>query len=254
MGHVGWVTRWSRGVLGITTLALLVLLIAGTASAAHVEPEVVRGSPTCGDFSSGTEFNIFAPNERFAISDSGTFSDGTLEVAVTFYDTPEGQEFNWSANLEVDVIVAKGGSLASIYRYNPAVKADTGLHSPFNDTRSLWYPSTYISFCYNAEMPPPAQTTTTARVAATSQPKPETTITMAPTTTAEVLPTVVTTAPPTATTKPGAAVTTIPAEVLDTEVLPFTGMTDSTLWLLGLGLIAAGTTAVVSTRSSRRED
>lgn len=259
MAHMGRAIRSSRGLLGALTLALLTLLLAGTALASHVEPEVVRGGPTCSDYSAtGVEFTIHG-NDWFGVEDSGTYTDGTLIVNVVFQKTERGQEFDWEANREIDVIVTRGGTPASIYRYDPPVSRDTGLHAPFNDTRSIWYASRYISFCYlEPEVKPlqPEETTTTAAVAATSQPKAETTTTLAPTTTieAEVLPSVVTTAPPTSTTKPAAAVTTAPPEVLDTEVLPFTGMSDDTLWLLGLGLIAAGTTAVVSTRSSRRED
>lgn len=250
MTYVGRAGRWSRGMLGLLTLALLLLLLAGTASAALVEPEVVRGSPTCGDYSAnGTEFNIFG-NERFQVEDSGLYTDGTLQVNVIFYDTPEGQEFDWSANLDIDVIVAKGGSLASIYRYDPPVKSDESLHSPFNDTRSLWYPSTYISFCYNASVKPVSGTTTTLG-APTTQPSIATTQPSMATTTTEapgVLPTVATTI------KSAVVTTSIPTEVKGTEILPYTGMSDDTLWVLGLGLLAAGATAVWSARGSRRDD
>lgn len=248
-------SRWMQMVAGAMTLALLLFLFASQALASRVEPEVVRGSPTCSDYSSGgTEFTIHG-NERFGVEDSGPYTDGKFTVDVKFYDTPSGQEFDWTSNVEVDVVVAKGGSLASIYKYNPRVTSDTGLHAPFNDTRSLWYPSTYISFCYHPPQAKPVaeSTTTTELVVETTQPTSLATTTTKP---AEVLPTVVTTSvPTTSSTTPGAGPTTTkPAEVKGTEVLPFTGMTNETLWLLAVSLVAAGSTAVFSARKSRRDE
>ncbi len=261
MNQVEANSRIVPAIASIALLAMLLLIVlGGQASAARVDPEVVRGSPVCSDYSaSGIEFTISA-SERFQESDSGQFTDGTLVVDVTFYQTSSGQEFDWSANLEVDVIVAKGGSLASIYRYAPPVTSDSGLHSPFNDTRSLWYPSTYISFCYLKPQAKPTVETTTTEATTTTIGLKATTTTIAQraTTTipAEVLPSVVTTSSSTtSTTKPaGAVATTIPAEVKGTEVLPFTGMSDDMLWLLGLSLIAAGGLAVFSTYRSRRDE
>lgn len=240
---------------GGLTLALLLFLVGGQALASHVQPEVVRGSPTCSDYSTGTEFTISA-SERFGVADSGEYTDGTFTVNVTFHDTSSGQEFDWVADMEVDVIVAKGGSLASIYRYDPRVTSDRALHSPFNDTRSLWYPSTYISFCYHPPSAGPTvsePTTTTELVVETTQPGVLATTTTSP---AEVLPSVVTTSvpPSSSTTAAAGATTTSPAEVKGTEVLPFTGMADETLWILAISLVAAGSTAVFSARRSRQED
>jgi hypothetical protein len=82
------------------------------------------------------------------------------------------------------------------------------------------------------------ETTTTAEVLPTEV---TTSTTLETTTTAEVSPTeATTTQPPTS--------TTIEAEVLDTEVLPFTGSEDDLLALLAVGLLASGAVLVVSMR------
>lgn len=252
------------GLSVISTIALVVVLaflFGGRASATHVEPEEVRGSPSCSDYTNGgTEF-IVTGSEWLHDDDNGRYTDGTFVVDLVFYPTDPGWLFDWSANLDVDVVVAKGGSNASVYVFDPALSSHTGLHGPFNDTDGRWYLANYISFCY--QMPP--ATTTTAEVkptTATTQPSVEDTTTLATTTTkpAEVLPTVVTTSVPESTTTkpaevtPTEASTTSTPEVLGTEVLPFTGMSSGTIWLLGLSLLAAGSAAVFSSRRSRQSE
>ncbi|MFP3883779.1 MAG: hypothetical protein ACLFWH_15885, partial [Actinomycetota bacterium] len=192
--------RLLRAALAFFTAVMLVTLLVPstypTALAASVEPQLIEGNPTCGDFTEGgTQFKIENASD-LTTDDSGTYSDGTLIVDLSIYETDMGLVFDWSTNLAVDIVVAKGGPNANLYRYEPAVTGDNGLHSPLNDESGLWYGLSHISFCYSVK----STTTTTVEPTTTTTVEPTTTTTVEPTTTTTVEPTTTTTVEPTTTT------------------------------------------------------
>ncbi len=73
-------------------------------------------------------------------------SRATLIVDVDIYETSAGWEFDWSANHDVGIVVAKGGPVANLYTYEGA-QSDSGLHAPFNSNSGSWYGLSHISFC-----------------------------------------------------------------------------------------------------------
>jgi hypothetical protein len=255
---MGQKERLLRRALGVfTTLAVLMLMLPFTGSVAlgsSVEPETVDGNPTCGDFTDGgIEFKIENPGD-------GTYTHDDFSVDLAVYETSMGPEFDWSSNLGVDVVVAKGGPNANVYRYNPTVTGDKGLHSPVNPSGE-WCGLSHISFCYiegatitteAADTTTTVETTTTELETTTTRIEPTTlqsgptssevpTTAHASTTTiieAEVLPTQLTTS-------------TTAAEVFPAEELPFTGMPTLRLWVLGLSLVGAGVTALALEREQR---
>lgn len=116
-----------------------------------------RETPTCDDVSEGdTEFKIETSTD-LTDKDSGTYTDGRLIVDLEIYETEMGWAFDWSANLDVCAVLAKGGTGANFYRYVPATNGDTLLLSPVNLSSEGWYGLSHISFCYDAE---PTTTTT----------------------------------------------------------------------------------------------
>lgn len=262
--------RKRQGILRLvlaafTTLAMAIMLTIpfydGTASAAMVEPEVVEGNPTCGDFTDGgIEFKIEGSGE-LTPADTGEYTDGLLVVDVTIRHTDNGPVFDWETNFGVDVVVAKGGPMANVYRYSPIQKADTGLHSPLNKDAEKYYGLSHISFCYLKVNATTTTTTTTETTsteskvtsttgsASTSTEAETTTTQKAPTstsTTNKVLPTQITaTTSPTASTSPSGAVTT---STTLAETLPFTGMSAPITWVLALSMLGAGVTALLVVR------
>jgi hypothetical protein len=246
-----------------TTVAVVLMLAmpftAGTASATVDNPETVEGNPTCGNFTAGgTEFKIEKSNS-LGPTDSGQYTDGLLIVDLMIRQTDDGPVFDWTANFGVDVVVAKGGPKANVYRYSPIAIADTGLHAPMNTESGEWYGLSHISFCYFEKN---ATTTTTTTLETTSTESKTTSSTAAPTTTegkkttstealvttthAEVMPTQIT-----ATTAPATAPTTSSPNTTSTTLagtLPFTGVSTPTLWILAVSLLGAGVTAMLIAR------
>ncbi len=241
------------------TVVLLLLPLAPVGASASSDVETVGGNPTCEDFTDGgTQLKI--EGDELTAADSGTYSDGTLIVDVEIYETDLGWAFDWSSNLGVDVVVAKGGPVANVYTYAPIAKQDTGLHSPVNPSSGEWYGLSHISFCYHLGGP----TTTTTTVAATSttpggssttapytpttgqeKTPPTSSVTTIPT---EVLPTQITTSTSAAEVLPtGVTSTTVPVDVV-AEELPFTGMSGAWLGTLGLALLGAGLALVALNR------
>jgi len=150
-------------VIGLAAVAGAVgLFTVLPASAEHVDPVEVPGNAPCP--AGLTELKV----EPVA---DGTFTDGTLTVTIDVRDTADGQVFDWTSNIGVDVVIVKGGNASNVYTYVPESTGDTGLHAPENRSGNFAGLS-HISFCYDVGEEP---TTTT-----TTAPPPTTTTTMAP--------------------------------------------------------------------------
>jgi hypothetical protein len=150
-------------VIGLAAVAGAVgLFTVLPASAEHVDPVEVTGNAPCP--AGLTELKV----EPVA---DGTFTDGTLTVTIDVRDTADGQVFDWTSNIGVDVVIVKGGNASNVYTYDPESTGDTGLHAPENRSGNFAGLS-HISFCYD-DGEEPTTTTTTA-------PPPTTTTTMAP--------------------------------------------------------------------------
>ena len=173
----------SEGVLRVqrkTIRGLLIGLVATAGAAAvftalpawgaHVTPAEVSGNPSC---PAGTTTLKVEP-----VSD-GTFTDGTLTVTLDV----SGSFFNWTSNIGVDQVIAKGGPRANVYTYPLESTGDTGLSAPINPANGRPYGLSHISFCYDVETPPPTTTTppptttTTSPTPTTTSPTPTTTTT-----------------------------------------------------------------------------
>jgi hypothetical protein len=119
---------------------------ARSAAAAHVEPTFVDGNPTCATLAPGTiEFKVEPVVD-------GVYSDGNLSVTIDVRDTANGQVFDWTSNIGVDVVFAKGGSGGNKYAYSPEATADTGLHAPVNPSNGTYFGLSHITFCYDLEL------------------------------------------------------------------------------------------------------
>jgi uncharacterized repeat protein (TIGR01451 family) len=136
-----------RVALAFAMIAALMAVVAPTAGATHVAPIFVAGNPTCGELAPGTTELKVEP-----VGD-GTFSDGTLTVTIDVIDTGDGQAFNWTSNLGLDAVVAKGGDAGNLYLYNPEATSDTGLHAPDTNEDGQFQDLSHISFCYDLEPP-----------------------------------------------------------------------------------------------------
>ena len=133
-------------------LALMVALVFGVlamlggerAKATHVQPTTVSGNPTCAQL-----VNVEGVRElRIQPVVDGTFTDGTLTVTIDVRDTANGPVFDFTSNIGVLAVFVKGGPAGNLYKYDPPVTSDTGLHAPLNPSNNLWYGLSHLSFCY----------------------------------------------------------------------------------------------------------
>jgi hypothetical protein len=97
----------------------------------------------------------------------GTFTDGTLIVTIDVRDTADGQVFDWTSNIGVDVVIVKGGNASNVYTYDPESTGDTGLHAPENRSGNFAGLS-HISFCYDDGEEPTTTTTTSTSTTSTT--------------------------------------------------------------------------------------
>jgi hypothetical protein len=92
--------------------------------------------------------------------------------------------FDWTSNIGVDQVIAKGGPNANVYTYDPESTGDTGLHAPVNPNNNRFFGLSHISFCYDVEAPTTTTTTTTTTtMPPTTTPSTTTTTTTTPSTT-----------------------------------------------------------------------
>lgn len=137
-------SRLMLTIAAVSAIALSMIWLAGPVLATHVEPVLHEGNASCGALGDyDHEFKI-EPVE------SGDFADpdSDFEVTITVHDTADGQTFDFSANLGVDAVFAKGGDQGNLYIYDPAETEDDGLHAPVNDSGKFANLS-HISFCFN---------------------------------------------------------------------------------------------------------
>jgi hypothetical protein len=138
-------------VVGLAAVAGAVgLFTMLPASATHVAPTTQPGNVACP--AGLTELKVEPVVD-------GTFTDGTLTVTIDVRDTADGQVFDWTSNIGVDVVIVKGGNASNVYTYAPEATADTGLHAPANRSGNFAGLS-HISFCYDAGEEPTTTTTT----------------------------------------------------------------------------------------------
>lgn len=129
----------------LSAIALSMIWVMSPVFGTHVVPTLIEGNASCGqlDVAYDHEFKI----EPVA---SGDYDDpnSDFEVTITVHDTADGQTFDFSANLGVDAVFAKGGDAGNLYVYDPAETEDTGLHAPENASGDFANLS-HISFCFN---------------------------------------------------------------------------------------------------------
>jgi hypothetical protein len=146
------VTNRRSLVVGLAVVAGAVALFTVLpATATHVNPTLVPGNASCP--AGTTELKVEPVTD-------GTFSDGTLTVVIDVRDTAGGQVFDWTSNIGVDAVIAKGGPNSNVYTYSPESTGDTGLHAPTNASGKFAGLS-HISFCYDVEAPTTTPPTTT---------------------------------------------------------------------------------------------
>jgi hypothetical protein len=249
----------AAGLIAVTAATLLMMawaIFPTTAFATHVAPVQKTGNPTCGTLAPGT---IELKVEPVA---DGTFSDGTLTVTIDVRDTPDGQVFDFTSNIGLDAVFAKGSNTGNLYTYDPPgpeAKADTGLHAPVNASGKFAGLS-HISFCYDKDVTTTTATTTSSTTATTTSSTTATTTSSTTTTPGGGGGGGTTTTPPslTTTTSPTVGPTTVQPSETETEAvapttvgpgkLAFTGLEDIvpigalalTLMTTGSGLLWAG--------------
>ena len=141
--------------VAILAFAAWSLATPAAAPAASVTPVFVDGNPPCATLLPGSiELRVEPPAD-------GVFTDGTLTVTIDVRETADGQVFNWTSNIGVDAVFAKGGSGGNLYSYSPESTGDTGLHAPVNPNNDTFHDLSHLLFCYDIELEVTKTATTT---------------------------------------------------------------------------------------------
>ena len=232
---MGRTLRVRHVILFVPLVVVLIVLGAWTAVADHVEPSLWAGNPTCGNFGSGwTELKVEPVKD-------GQYSKGALTVTVAVDEA--AQTFDWSSNIGVDAVFAKGGPMGNLYTYSPEETEDTGLHAPHNENSGTWYGLSHISFCFDTEGSPSPSPSVSPSETVTPTVTPSDTPTPTPTQSTPG----VTVSPTTFTNSPSPS-------VLGTKVLGNTGADVRNLIIVAVALIGLGVIAYTAARRSTKND
>ena len=107
--------------------------------------------------------------------------DAHTSSTIDVRHTAAGQVFDWTSNIGVDVVIAKGGPNSNVYTYVGESMGDAGLHAPAAASGKFAALS-HISFCHDVEAPP-TTTPPTTTPPTTTPPSTSTTTTETPSTT-----------------------------------------------------------------------
>jgi uncharacterized repeat protein (TIGR01451 family) len=141
----------AAGLIAVTAATLLMMawaIFPTPALATHVNPVPVGENATCASLAPGSiEIKVQPPV-------SGSYDKvlpggATWTVNVTVNGTALGQTFDWTSNIGVDAVFAKGGAGGggNVYVYDPPELADTGLHATTNPG-GTYANLSHISFCH----------------------------------------------------------------------------------------------------------
>jgi hypothetical protein len=154
------VARGSRAGPGLFGSSILLLLVAaGGCSSAEIDEEsgslmeassasvIEQGNVTCADLGLGTyEVKMEGSfNSKIALKAPDAVNYVTVSSA-------DGVYFTWSATLDLDAVIVKGGPNSNVYVYNPEATGGAGLASQVNPNTGKPYGLSHISFCYDYEL------------------------------------------------------------------------------------------------------
>lgn len=134
-----------------TILALALVLsfvLGGVAMAASVDPVLFdpwkSGDAAFECAQAGCEadfaYKIDPPDTGTYVTDEGN--------TINFTNT-DGTYFDWASEWPVVCVIAKGGTVANVYYYDPAAYSDTVLCAPINPKTEKPYELSHATFCYN---------------------------------------------------------------------------------------------------------
>ena len=139
---------------------------AGAPSGDGVVPVPMNGNVTCADLNAdevhfptvtsslGLKIQPVANGTYTLTSSSGTLLGGAPEDpnnSITLSGV-SGSNFNWSATLDIQAVIVKGGPDSNTFVYFPEDTADTGLHAPINPGTGQPYGLSHVTFCHNYDL------------------------------------------------------------------------------------------------------
>jgi hypothetical protein len=71
-------------------------------------------------------------------------------MSIDIYETESGQEFSWSSNFAVRMMVVKGGRNSYVYLYPDGAFSGEGLHAPQNPS-GFWADLSHIDWCFDPQ-------------------------------------------------------------------------------------------------------
>ena len=138
---------WFMVTLGIFALAVPVHATPvdpwdpGAPSGDGIWPLLVLGNPVIDDYCPPGDCWSTLKIDPVEVGTEGFFTIDAI------YNTPDGQVFDWSSDVDVYTIVVKGGDSANVYSYDSGDTQDTMLHAPVNPNTGKYYGLSHISVC-----------------------------------------------------------------------------------------------------------
>jgi hypothetical protein len=103
---------------------------------------VVPGNPKCADLGYKYELKVEPP------APGDYWIDGHHHITVSIW---ENTYIYWYSTVAISAVIVKGGPVAKVYYYDPAVYSDGDLTAAVNPRNGNFYGLSHISFCFNSK-------------------------------------------------------------------------------------------------------
>jgi len=138
----------------------------GDPSGGGVSPVLLSGNVTCAELNAdeiefpsitrdfGVKVEPVADGTYYFTSADATLQGGQPEDPYNFVTLSDvsGGYFDWSASLEIQAVIVKGGPDSNAFVYFPEQMSDTDLHAPVNPDTGQPYGLSHVTFCHNYDL------------------------------------------------------------------------------------------------------
>ncbi len=132
----------------ILSLAFVLgLTFSGGVLAASVAPALID------PWSNSWETDYAGPYDHTVkiepVTDTTTVVAGNTISIHVYLDGNGNPTFDWTSTDPISAVIVKGGTMANLYEYNPAVTSDENLYAPNNPANNKTYGLSHIRFAWN---------------------------------------------------------------------------------------------------------